>query len=317
MADTDLLNALTTPQLSTGANVALGVPSSALPQVVPAQTVNVPALGLPQGGQPGSVNVNPLTGGQKSVGMRADGQTQPAQPNAAQPTAPPTTGDPYDDMTNRIIQIESGGRANAQNPNSSASGLGQFTDGTWLSSIKKYRPDLAAGKTDAQLLGMKNDPTLGRAMTKSLAQDNGQQLQAAGIEATPGNVYAAHFLGIGGAKQLLSHPDDAQLNDILSKPVLSANGFLEGMTVKDFKNWAAGKMGGASGGATGGATGGSGPQEQSASVASGEQSNSATAGLNPKTLQTLMALQMLQPHLQFTPVTYDPFKIQQLGESRV
>lgn len=52
----------------------------------------------------------------------------------------------YDDpLAERIIQAESGWNCKAQNPYSSAGGLFQFTDGTWLSTQKRLgiTPDLA------------------------------------------------------------------------------------------------------------------------------------------------------------------------------
>jgi len=42
---------------------------------------------------------------------------------------------------------ESGGVASAKNPLSSATGLHQFTKGTWMNMVEKYRPDLLEGRT--------------------------------------------------------------------------------------------------------------------------------------------------------------------------
>ncbi|MBN8978911.1 MAG: hypothetical protein J0I08_20785 [Rhizobiales bacterium] len=147
-------------------------------------------------------------------------------------------------LTDKIIAAESGGDASAKNPNSSAAGLGQFIDSTWLKMLKASRPDVAAGKSDAELLAMKSDPQLGREMTMRYAQENAATLQKAGIAPTAGNVYLAHFLGPGGAKTVLSADDDKAVDAVLPASVISANSFLRGKTVADLKAWAEKKMGG-------------------------------------------------------------------------
>jgi soluble lytic murein transglycosylase-like protein len=72
-------------------------------------------------------------------------------------------------LIDSIIGAESGGNPNATNPTSSASGLGQFIDSTWLNTIKTARPDLAEGKSDAELLALKTNPELSRQMTEAYA----------------------------------------------------------------------------------------------------------------------------------------------------
>jgi hypothetical protein len=68
------------------------------------------------------------------------------------------TGEPYEDsghaenlqstpgagyLVDKIASVESGGKADAQNPNSSAGGLGQFIDGTWLDVARRANPHCA------------------------------------------------------------------------------------------------------------------------------------------------------------------------------
>lgn len=150
-----------------------------------------------------------------------------------------------DTLVSRIVAAESGGRADARNPNSTASGIGQFLDSTWLATVRKHRPDLAGGQSDAQLLALKTDPALGREMTRRYAEDNASTLVAAGIPATPANIYAAHFLGPAGAKTVLSASDNKQLSELLPAAVINANSFLQGKDVSWFRQWTAGKMVGA------------------------------------------------------------------------
>src|SRR3954465_6247001 len=106
-------------------------------------------------------------------------------------------------LIDSIIGAESGGNPNAKNPLSSASGLGQFIDSTWLSTIRSARPDIAQGKSDAELIALKSDPNLSREMTGAYAAQNGAILSNAGHPVTPGNTYLAHFAGPQGAVSVL------------------------------------------------------------------------------------------------------------------
>jgi soluble lytic murein transglycosylase-like protein len=47
-----------------------------------------------------------------------------------------------DAVVEKIISAESNGDPNAKNKRSSAMGLGQFLDQTWLDLIRTHRPDL-------------------------------------------------------------------------------------------------------------------------------------------------------------------------------
>lgn len=145
-------------------------------------------------------------------------------------------------LVDQIIQAESGGNAAAANPNSSASGLGQFTDATFRDVIRQARPDLA-GLPDDQLLALKTDPTIGRQATEAYAQQNQAALAKAGVPVTPGTTYLAHFAGPGGAIKVLQAEPGASVEDVLGAGVVKANPFLRGMTTQDLQAWAAKKMG--------------------------------------------------------------------------
>jgi hypothetical protein len=147
-------------------------------------------------------------------------------------------------LIDSIIGVESGGNPNATNPNSSASGLGQFINSTWLSTIKEARPDLAQGKTDAELLALKTDPGLSREMTQAYANQNQAILQKNGLPVTEGNTYLAHFAGPGGAVKVLQADPTAPVGSILGDSVVKANPFLANMTAADLQAWASRKVGG-------------------------------------------------------------------------
>lgn len=146
-------------------------------------------------------------------------------------------------LLDQIIGVESGGDPTAKNPNSSASGPGQFIDSTWLEMLKQHRPDITG--TPEQLLALKNDPELARQMTAAYAADNQKVLSGAGFEATPGNTYLAHFAGPQGALSVLKADPSTPVAQVLGAKVVSANPFLSNMTVSDLRAWADKKMGGA------------------------------------------------------------------------
>ena len=91
---------------------------------------------------------------------------------------------------------------------SSAKGIAQFTDGTWLGIIKGGEGFNArlmgvdiAGKSDAQLLAMRDDPRASMIGAALLARNNANSMRRAiGREPTDGELYMAHFLGAGGGK---------------------------------------------------------------------------------------------------------------------
>lgn len=144
-------------------------------------------------------------------------------------------------LIDSIIGAESGGDSNARNPNSSAAGLGQFIDSTWLDMLAKHRPDITGSPQD--LIALKSDPSLSKAMTEAYAADNGQILTNAGLPVTPGSTYLAHFAGPQGAVKVLQSDPNAPVSDVLGAAAVKANPFLQGMTASGLQEWAAKKMG--------------------------------------------------------------------------
>lgn len=150
-------------------------------------------------------------------------------------------------VVNRIIGVESKGDPTAQNRNSSAGGLGQFTDSTWLASVKTYAPEMK-GKSDAEILAMKKDSSpegvaFQQKILTGFTKRNASVVASVGAEVTPGNIYLVHFAGEGGGKSLLKASDGTKVEQVLSPDAVKANPFLRGKTVGELKQWAAEKMG--------------------------------------------------------------------------
>lgn len=158
-----------------------------------------------------------------------------------------------DDVVNRIIRVEGTGRNRA----SSATGTGQFIDSTWLDMIRKHRPELADGKSDAEILELRADRRLGREMVARYAEQNNAFLKRQGIEITPGATYLAHFLGPKGAAAVLKASDAGKggraVQDVLAEAVgpdkarqmVAANPtILAGKQADTVVAWADRKMGG-------------------------------------------------------------------------
>lgn len=190
-----------------------------------------------------------ITVGEREV---RNAETDPATARGAASRLGVTGASPVETVVSRIIGVESGGKATAQNPNSSAGGLGQFIDSTWLATVRAHRPDIAAGKSKAEILALKKDASpagkqLQRDMVTAYTNDNAKALVASGMPVTPGSLYLAHFAGVGGAKEVLRADPNASLSDVLGPQVIAANGFLRGKSAGWLISWADGKM---KGGAT-------------------------------------------------------------------
>lgn len=151
-------------------------------------------------------------------------------------------GSAVDQFVDQIIQVESGGKANAKNPRSSATGLGQFISSTWMNMVNKYRPDVAKGRSKEEVLALRNDPDLSREMTRNYTRENEDYLSSKGHNITPGNLYLAHFLGPGGANKALSANGSSRVVDVMGKEVVSANPFLANYTISDLISWSDRKM---------------------------------------------------------------------------
>lgn len=157
-------------------------------------------------------------------------------------------------VVSRIDAVE----GTARNPRSSAIGAGQFIDGTWLAIIRKHRPELAQGRSDAEILDLRADRKLGLEMVGRYAEDNNAFLQKNGVQVTPGRTYLAHFLGPAGALAVIKASEggkggrpvvdvlaDAVGRDQARRMVVANPTILHGKTTDSIVAWSDRKMGGA------------------------------------------------------------------------
>jgi hypothetical protein len=157
-----------------------------------------------------------------------------------------------DAVVERIIGVESDGNPNAKNKRSSATGLGQFLDETWLDMIRAHRPDLAKDRTQAEILELRRDAKIAREITARFTERNAEMLRKRGLPVTPGTLYLAHFAGGAGAVAILSATENADAALVMAtadatgrtkrEKIVKANPFLERFTVADLRTWADRKM---------------------------------------------------------------------------
>lgn len=134
----------------------------------------------------------------------------------------------------RLIASESSGNPNATNGASTAAGAGQFLQGTWVPLVKQYRPDLAQGKTDAQILALRSDPQLSAQMVGNYATQNAATLTSANLPVNGATLAMSHKLGPQGAEAVLGADPNAPLTKVLPANVIAANPQLKKLTAGQY-----------------------------------------------------------------------------------
>jgi hypothetical protein len=154
---------------------------------------------------------------------------QPARAAAASPVtaairnAADRTGVSFDYLM-RTAARESAMDPDAKARTSSATGLFQFIDQTWLATLRgagaqhgladaasaiQQGPDgrlhVPDARRRAEIMALRRDPGVSAAMAAAFTQSNREQLQAAiGREPSAPELYVAHVMGARGASELLS-----------------------------------------------------------------------------------------------------------------
>lgn len=123
------------------------------------------------------------------------------------------------------------GNPNAKNPRSTATGDGQFTEGTWLDIMGRKAPGLTQGKSREEILALRGEPEIAAKMTEEYALENQKILEQNGVQVTPALLYGAHHFGAGAAVKFAKASPDTMLADILGPDAIKANPHLANMTV--------------------------------------------------------------------------------------
>jgi len=124
-------------------------------------------------------------------------------------------------------KVESNLNPNIKASTSSATGLFQFIEQTWLATLKAAGPAFGYGEyaksivrtpsggytvpdesMRSAVLNLRRDPVANAAMAGVFAQQNSAELrERLGRSPTSGELYIAHFLGPAGATRLISHAE--------------------------------------------------------------------------------------------------------------
>ena len=150
-----------------------------------------------------------------------------------------TTGTSFEYLL-ATAKMESNFNPKAAASTSSARGLYQFIEQTWLGTVKEAGVQLGYGKyADAitkspsgsyfvsdpaarsAIMKLRDDPDAASSMAAVLTQSNSFRLTGKiGRRPTDGELYMAHFMGVGGAARLISNAED---NPNASAPRLFPN----------------------------------------------------------------------------------------------
>lgn len=135
----------------------------------------------------------------------------------------------------KMAARESGFDPSAKAKTSSAAGLFQFIDQTWLGAVKQYgakhglqdfaaditrdasgRYSVADASRRKEVLDLRFDPEASAALAGEIANENQQHLERRlGRAVSSADLYTAHFLGPAGAVKLLSAASATKAADLL------------------------------------------------------------------------------------------------------
>lgn len=137
---------------------------------------------------------------------------------------------------NFSLLVETARRESAMNPNaragtSSATGLFQFIESTWLDMVRRHGASHGLGaqsialrnganaETRREILALRSDPELSARMAGELARENAATLQARlGRVPGTGELYAAHVMGPNGALRLIEAAEQGAPNAVALFP---------------------------------------------------------------------------------------------------
>jgi Transglycosylase SLT domain len=172
--------------------------------------------------------------GTKTMSVDTSNATAPAGVDAARARvtgaikqAANATGTSFEYLL-ATAKMESDFNPTAGASTSSAHGLYQFIDQTWLATVKEAGGDAGYGQyadsitksasgdyvvsdpaARRAIMKLRDDPAASSSMAALLTQSNSFQLTGKiGRRPTDGELYMAHFLGVGGAAKLITSAED-------------------------------------------------------------------------------------------------------------
>lgn len=208
-------------------------------------------------GRSNSQDVSPFAFG-RDVNVSGNVGAAPSQGN------PESVATPHLDYVNKIVDSfqgpESSYGQNTYNMSSGAFGPWGLMPKTALDQLYQIHPeminqatgqynpgDVAGGglnmSQDPQMIGGNDllrgivlNQGLQRELVTNLTNQNMQTLASNGFATTPGNIYAAHMLGVNDAMKLLSSDPKAAIENTGVNPKAIKSNKLNGMTVQDYLN---------------------------------------------------------------------------------
>ena len=184
--------------------------------------------------------------------ITAAANTTPGQVKGALKRASQSTGAGFDFLM-KMAARESNFDPSAKAKTSSAAGLFQFIDQTWLSTVKTYGAEHGLGDAAAkisrnsegkyvvadkaardEILNLRFNAEASSAMAGELANENKSMLEnRLGRAASSADLYTAHFLGPSGAVKLLSAASNVKAADLLPQAAsANRNVFYDGARAK-------------------------------------------------------------------------------------
>lgn len=132
-----------------------------------------------------------------------------------------------------LSKIESGDRPYIKAGTSSASGLYQFIKSTWIGEGGAWGNDMSKA-----FGGLMPSTAEQRKRAESFTQKNADYLAKRGVNVNRASLYAAHFLGVVTACQVMAADVKASAEALAGPAATKANpSILRGKTVGEFYSW--------------------------------------------------------------------------------
>lgn len=175
-----------------------------------------------------------------------------AQADAAKEAGKQTEASAISAFKSRV-QGASGPEGHGDNPNSTASGVGQFLAqqsgkalSLWQVTVQKLFAEQVKGMTAAQIDALRKNPAVANAVIDSVTNDYIKVVKAAGEKITAASLYTVHFLGAAGAKKFFAARPDAPITSVISAHTAEINRISPTSSVGDVRKLLASRIGDAS-----------------------------------------------------------------------